>query len=103
MSKKILVVEDERHIAEGIKLNLSLQGYEVDHVDNGLKALEKWYENNYDLMVLDIMLPGLDGHGVLKEIRVYVVIREKNANLKHSSAVGIAELCSNWYFVKKAR
>lgn len=66
---KILVIEDERHIAEGIRLNLSLQGYDVIVAGNGREGLLKWKGESPDLIVLDIMLPGLDGYGVLEEIR----------------------------------
>ncbi len=69
MKKKILIVEDEMHIAEGLKLNLSLQGYEVMHAENGITALQRWREWSPDLILLDIMMPGLDGISVLEEIR----------------------------------
>ncbi len=67
--KKILIVEDERHIAEGLQLNLSLQGYETDIAENGTTALSTWRRWRPDLIVLDIMLPGVDGISVLREIR----------------------------------
>lgn len=69
MKKKILIAEDEKHIAEGLKLNLSLQGYEVMHAENGITALQRWREWGPDLVLLDIMMPGLDGMSVLEEIR----------------------------------
>jgi len=67
--KKILVVEDEAHLAEGLKLNLSLKGYDVRVAVDGVSALRKWKEYQPDLMVLDIMLPELDGLSVLRQIR----------------------------------
>ncbi|MBU0990995.1 MAG: response regulator transcription factor [Proteobacteria bacterium] len=67
---KILVVEDEKHIAEGLQLNLSLQGYEVDVAFDGVAALTKWKEWRPHLIVLDIMLPGIDGLSVLRNIRL---------------------------------
>jgi len=67
--EKILVVEDEPHIAEGIKLNLKLLGYTVKVVDDGLAAIEVVKSWVPTLVVLDLMLPGMDGFGVLKEIR----------------------------------
>ena len=67
--KRILIVEDERHIAEGLQLNLSLQGYSVEIAGNGTAALEKWRGWGPDLIVLDIMLPGVDGIKVLRRIR----------------------------------
>ncbi|ATH08202.1 DNA-binding response regulator [Halobacteriovorax marinus] len=69
MSKKVLIVEDEKHLAEGLKLNLTLQNYTVEHADNGILALQKWREWSPDLILLDIMMPGLDGISVLEEIR----------------------------------
>jgi DNA-binding response OmpR family regulator len=68
--RRILIVEDDRHIAEGLKLNLSLQGYEAAIADNGTEGLRMWKEWNPDLIVLDIMLPGLDGLAVLRHIRL---------------------------------
>ncbi|MFT6632525.1 MAG: DNA-binding response OmpR family regulator [Bacteriovoracaceae bacterium] len=68
---KILVVEDEKHIAEGLKLNLSRQGYDVLLCHNGIKALELWKSYTPSLIILDLMLPGLDGFKVLENIRLY--------------------------------
>jgi two-component system alkaline phosphatase synthesis response regulator PhoP len=68
--KRILVVEDERHIAEGLRLNLSLQGYDVLVAPDGVSALQKIKKTHLDLVVLDIMLPGIDGYTVLRSIRV---------------------------------
>jgi DNA-binding response OmpR family regulator len=69
-AKRILVIEDEEHIAEGLKLNLSLQGYDVDIALDGVSGLEKWKTWRPDLIVLDIMLPGIDGISVLRNIRL---------------------------------
>lgn len=69
-SRKILIVEDEKHIAEGLMLNLSLQGYEVDIAFDGVAALAKWKEWRPHLIVLDVMLPGIDGFSVLRNIRL---------------------------------
>ncbi len=68
--KRILVVEDERHIAEGIRLNLQLQGYDVKIAETGTEGLAYWKQWEPDLVVLDIMLPGVDGLTVLKSIRL---------------------------------
>ena len=68
--KHILVVEDEAHIAEGLKLNLELQGYDVMIAPDGVSGLLKWKEWQPDLIVLDIMLPGIDGLSVLQNIRL---------------------------------
>lgn len=68
--KRILVIEDEAHIAEGVKLNLSLQGYEVCIAADGGSGLQQWKEWAPDLIVLDIMLPVIDGLSVLRHIRL---------------------------------
>lgn len=68
--KRILIVEDDAHIAEGIKLNLTLQGYETRIAADGLAALDDWKKWNPDLIVLDLMLPEIDGVSVLRSIRL---------------------------------
>ncbi len=68
--KRILVVEDEKHLAEGLKLNLSLQGYNVNVATSGSSGLQLWKDWKPDLIVLDIMLPGIDGLSVLRNIRL---------------------------------
>ena len=68
--KRILVIEDDHHIAEGLNLNLSLQGYEVGIAMNGVTGIQMWREWRPDLIVLDIMLPGIDGLSILRNIRL---------------------------------
>lgn len=65
---KILIVEDEKNISRLIKDTLSLAQYESDCSFDGEDALEKIKENNYDLILLDIMLPKLDGFQILEQI-----------------------------------
>ncbi len=67
--KRILVIEDEAHIADGIQLNLTLQGYGVSIARDGIDGLEQWRSWKPDLIVLDIMLPMIDGFSILKTIR----------------------------------
>lgn len=69
-TKRILVIEDDDHIAEGLKLNLSLQGYDVALSLNGVDGLQQWKAWGPDLIVLDIMLPGIDGLSILRNIRL---------------------------------
>ena len=68
--KCVLIIEDDHHIAEGIQLNLQLQGYEVVIAGDGVDGLNKWKEFGPDLIVLDIMLPGIDGLSILQGIRL---------------------------------
>ena len=66
---KILLVEDDPHLAKGLQFNLEREGYEVFLVDNGASALEQLREKDFDLIVLDLMLPGLGGLEVARTIR----------------------------------
>ncbi|GAA0070119.1 response regulator transcription factor [Clostridium sardiniense] len=67
--KKILVVEDDIKINELIIEFLKSEGYEVDSSFDGLSGYSKFKENNYDLVILDIMMPKLDGYGLCNLIR----------------------------------
>ena len=69
-NKCILIIEDDQHIAEGLKLNLTLVGYDVHIAGDGPSGLSKWKEVGPDLIVLDIMLPGMDGLTLLRNIRL---------------------------------
>lgn len=68
-AKKILVVEDESHLAKGLKFNLEREGYEVVVAGDGKAALEIMREQTFDLMILDLMLPKMGGIEVAKSIR----------------------------------
>lgn len=67
--KRILIIEDEARIAEGLRLNLSFAGYAVAVAPDGIDGLSKWRAWHPDLIVLDIMLPMIDGFSILKTIR----------------------------------
>lgn len=67
--KKILIVDDEDHIRELLKFNLEKNGYVVYMANNGLNGLKLAREKQVDLILLDLMLPGMDGFEVCKEIR----------------------------------
>jgi|SRR5690554_3025649 two-component system response regulator VicR len=69
MSKKILIVDDEPAIVKGLSFSLKQDGYEIDAAYDGEEAIEKFNSNDYDLIVLDVMLPKLNGLGVLQRIR----------------------------------
>lgn len=69
MAKKVLVVDDEKLIVKGIRFSLEQDGMEVDCAYDGQEALEKVMGNVYDLILLDVMLPKLDGFQVCQQIR----------------------------------
>jgi len=66
---KIMIVDDDEHIAELISLYLIREGYETKEVYSGTEAVKVFEEYKPNLIMLDIMLPGLDGYGVCREIR----------------------------------
>ena len=66
---KVLVVDDEKLIVKGIKFSLEQDGMEVDTAYDGNEALDKARNNDYDIILLDVMLPGLDGFQVCQMIR----------------------------------
>ncbi|HWG39173.1 MAG TPA: response regulator, partial [Candidatus Acidoferrales bacterium] len=68
---RILVVEDESHIAQGLRFNLEAEGHSVEIVENGEDALDRILVKNqpFDLVLLDVMLPGKDGFTVAHELR----------------------------------
>jgi DNA-binding response OmpR family regulator len=73
LASRLLVVEDEAHLATGIKFNLELEGYEVDVISDGLEALERLTASPpppaHDLVLLDVMLPGMDGFQIIERMR----------------------------------
>ncbi len=69
MPEKILIVEDEQTLQETLAYNLTRQGYEVEAVGDGIKALDAARKLHPDLIILDIMLPGIDGFEVCRILR----------------------------------
>lgn len=67
---RILLVEDEENIREAVKLNLELDGYEVVIAEDGKKAMSRFHGEHFDLIVLDVMMPELDGFQVCEQIRL---------------------------------
>ena len=65
----ILLVEDETHLARGICFNLEQDGYRVSHLESGEEALQRLGYDRFSLIILDIMLPGMNGFDVCAEIR----------------------------------
>ena len=66
---KILIVEDEKAISNFIRAGLESEGYACGQVFDGLAACDEIDENNYDLILLDVMLPGADGFEIMEYIR----------------------------------
>jgi len=66
---RILLAEDDKDLNEQVTAYLKLEGFEVDYVFNGLDALNKIYENKYDIILSDIMMPLCDGYELAKSIR----------------------------------
>ncbi len=69
MTEKILIVEDEDHIAAGLKLNLEAEGFATSRSADGLKALTTIRAGGFDLVILDVMLPGMNGFDVCDRVR----------------------------------
>jgi len=66
----ILLVEDEENLHEALKLNLELEGYEVTSAFDGAKALKAIQQEYFNLIILDVMLPGIDGISIAETVRV---------------------------------
>ena len=69
VKKKILIVEDEKHIAQTLAFNLMQEGYEYDIAFDGEAGLKKAYSGEFDLILLDLMLPKMDGFEVCRRVR----------------------------------
>ena len=67
----MLIVDDEQNIREIIREYAEFEGYETDETDDGMKAVRMAREENYDLIIMDVMMPKLDGYSAVKEIRKF--------------------------------
>jgi two-component system alkaline phosphatase synthesis response regulator PhoP len=100
---RVLLVEDEEHLHETLKLNLELEGYEVDSAFNGRIALEQLANAHYHLVILDIMLPEVDGFSIIEKLRLnnnqtpILVLSAKNTS---SNRVQGLKLGADDYLVK---
>lgn len=110
MPQKILVIEDEPTLARLLTYNLSVEGYETKVIDNGAEGLQVALQQGYDLIILDIMLPGMNGFEILSKLRQkgsatpVIILTARNAEeevvqgLKHGAddyitkPFGVAEL-----------
>ncbi len=66
---KLLIIEDDEDLRKALKLSLKEQGYEISTASTGPKGLEKARRNEFDLIILDLMLPGLDGLSLMRALR----------------------------------
>lgn len=71
MAKKVLIVDDEKSIVKGLKFSLEQDGYAVECAYDGLDAVEKVKQNDYDIVLLDVMLPKLSGFEACQQIREF--------------------------------
>ncbi len=69
MAKKILLIDDDTYIRDLYNELLTSEGFEIDLAKDGATGLEKIQQGGYDLVLLDIMLPKIDGHGVLVKLK----------------------------------
>ena len=92
-SRRALIVEDESAIREIVRLHLSLAGFETDEVADGRAALDRLRTERFDLVVLDVMLPGVDGVTVCRALRSGG-LNERAAVLMLTAIVGAVGLVS---------
>ena len=69
MKRRILVVEDDAHLADGLRINLELEGYEPVLAGSAEEGLDLWRRGGLDLILLDVMLPGMDGFSMCRQVR----------------------------------
>lgn len=105
MSKKILVVDDDEKIRLFVKIILEKRGYEVVCVSSGLAAFQVLYEDRPDLILLDVMMPGMNGYEVLKKLKADDSTREIPVIMLTALGMGedFQKAVSNgvdWYIVK---
>lgn len=70
ITKRVLLAEDEKNLRDGIKLNLELEGYEVEEAVNGTEAIRKFENQRFNLVILDVMMPEINGFEVCEKIRL---------------------------------
>jgi DNA-binding response OmpR family regulator len=99
--KKILVVEDEEMIAKPLSMKLRLSGFEVSNAFDGEEGLAKMEKEKYDLILLDLMMPKMDGFGVLSELQkrgnTIPVIVATNLNSPEDVSRVFEYGCTNYY------
>ena len=90
----ILLVEDEVHLHEALKLNLGMEGYEVTSAFDGPEAVKQIEQAHFDLVILDVMLPGMDGFSItevirLKNIQTPILILSAKRNSTRAGSISI--------------
>ena len=102
MPKKILIVEDEANIRELLRLYLEREGYTVIEAENGVEGIKKWKSEKPDMLLLDVMMPVMDGWAVCKEIRAESDVPIIMLTAKGETAVRVSglEMGADDYIVK---
>lgn len=102
MPKKILIVEDEANIRELLRLYLEREGYTVLEAENGVEGIKKWKSDKPDMLLLDVMMPVMDGWAVCREIRAEsdVPIIMLTAKGETADCVSGLEMGADDYIVK---
>ena len=102
MPKKILIVEDEANIRELLRLYLEREGYTVIEAENGVEGIKQWKSEKPDMLLLDVMMPVMDGWTVCKEIRAEsdVPISMLTAKGETADRVSGLEMGADDYIVK---
>ena len=88
--KKVIVAEDDAAMAEIVSHKLGIHGFDVRHATDGLKALEMFNQDAPDIILLDLMMPELDGFGVLEKIRA-----NTDPKLANTPVIVLSNLWSN--------
>jgi len=104
-NKKILIVEDDQHIRKLLTILIRKEDVEIDEAVEGNEALQKLQDNRYDLVILDIMMPNVDGFSILKELRekpataqlpvIIVTAKTEDKDLMRGYSMG-----ANYYITK---
>ena len=105
MPKKILIVEDEANIRELLRLYLEREGYTVLEAENGVEGIKKWKSDKPDMLLLDVMMPVMDGWAVCREIRAEsdVPIIMLTAKGETADRVSGLEMGADDYIVKRSK
>ncbi len=92
--KKILLVEDEEHLLKTIQLNLEMENYAVTTAITGYEALKEFRKDSFDLIILDVMLPEMNGFDVCEEIRkenTVIIIAHRFSMVKDADHVVVLD------------